>query len=103
MNASLCSATMLSWNRNTRAQTLRQGKGSAQKYSSHNKWETNMDAQVKKAADLDVLVVGAGFSGLYILHELVKRNYKVHLFDDGERSEERRVGKECRSRWSPDH
>lgn len=43
-----------------------------------------MDAQVKKAADLDVLVVGAGFSGLYILHELVKRNYKVHLFDDGE-------------------
>ena len=22
---------------------------------------------------------------------------------DGKRSEERRVGKECRSRWSPDH
>ena len=22
---------------------------------------------------------------------------------DGQRSEERRVGKECRSRWSPDH
>ena len=25
------------------------------------------------------------------------------LADGGERSEERRVGKECRSRWSPDH
>src|SRR5215216_913437 len=25
------------------------------------------------------------------------------LFDGGERSEERRVGKECRSRWSPYH
>src|SRR5207249_8524120 len=24
-------------------------------------------------------------------------------FSDPERSEERRVGKECRSRWSPDH
>ena len=26
---------------------------------------------------------------------------RVHI--DGERSEERRVGKECRSRWSPYH
>ena len=25
------------------------------------------------------------------------------LYIDGERSEERRVGKECRSRWSPYH
>jgi cation diffusion facilitator CzcD-associated flavoprotein CzcO len=43
-----------------------------------------MDGRVNKAADLDVIVVGAGFSGLHILHELVKRNYRVHLFDDGE-------------------
>src|SRR5688572_33087810 len=27
----------------------------------------------------------------------------VHLADLPPRSEERRVGKECRSRWSPDH
>ena len=26
-----------------------------------------------------------------------------HEFSGGQRSEERRVGKECRSRWSPDH
>ena len=53
-----------------------------------------------------VLVTGAGG---FIGHHLVKR-----LKDEGcwvrgvdlkrpERSEERRVGKECRSRWSPYH
>ena len=43
-----------------------------------------MDAKVNNDTDLDVIVVGAGFSGLHILHELVKRNYRVHLFDDGD-------------------
>ena len=28
---------------------------------------------------------------------------KVHIHDNHSRSEERRVGKECRSRWSPYH
>ena len=28
---------------------------------------------------------------------------RVSVDDDSDRSEERRVGKECRSRWSPDH
>ena len=27
----------------------------------------------------------------------------IHAYMDGMRSEERRVGKECRSRWSPYH
>src|SRR5436853_2249160 len=27
----------------------------------------------------------------------------AQMTDDGERSEERRVGKECRSRWGPEH
>ena len=27
----------------------------------------------------------------------------IHFLDSGNRSEERRVGKECRSRWSPYH
>ena len=32
------------------------------------------------------------------------RNGKHYiLYDEVQRSEERRVGKECRSRWSPDH
>src|SRR5690242_21187560 len=34
----------------------------------------------------------------------VARGFRVgHGFQGGERSEERRVGKECRSRWSPYH
>ena len=28
---------------------------------------------------------------------------KIVDFEEGKRSEERRVGKECRSRWSPYH
>src|SRR5580698_1656071 len=38
--------------------------------------------------------------------ELRLRNRAVQVVDAGStngRSEERRVGKECRSRWSPDH
>ena len=35
---------------------------------------------------------------------LEKDGFKVQTYIDGEsRSEERRVGKECRSRWSPYH
>ena len=30
-------------------------------------------------------------------------NYSASFYDDPARSEERRVGKECRSRWSPYH
>ena len=39
----------------------------------------------------DYLVVGAGLYGSVFAHEAATR------------SEERRVGKECRSRWSPYH
>ena len=33
----------------------------------------------------------------------VSKRTLYELFGDKERSEERRVGKECRSRWSPYH
>ena len=33
--------------------------------------------------DLDVLVVGAGFSGAYCLHEMRKAGYKTVLYDAG--------------------
>ena len=32
-----------------------------------------------------------------------RRGYNIDSLTVGERSEERRVGKECRSRWSPYH
>src|SRR2546430_17270680 len=41
-------------------------------------------ARAPVVEDTDVLIIGGGFAGLL-------------------RSEERRVGKECRSRWSPYH
>ena len=49
---------------------------------------------------LDAVIIGAGFGGLYALHCLRELGLSVRVFD---RSEERRVGKECRSRWSPYH
>ena len=38
-----------------------------------------------------------------VLYAEAKGQVKVKLLDFGLRSEERRVGKECRSRWSPYH
>ena len=32
-----------------------------------------------------------------------RKNKHLSPFERGQRSEERRVGKECRSRWSPYH
>ena len=34
------------------------------------------------------------------LRDFIQKNFTPY---DGDRSEERRVGKECRSRWSPYH
>ena len=35
--------------------------------------------------------------------KLIVKGIRFSLEQDGMRSEERRVGKECRSRWSPYH
>ena len=35
--------------------------------------------------------------------KVLPEKYRFLLFDEKKRSEERRVGKECRSRWSPYH
>ena len=43
-----------------------------------------------------VLIGASGFVGSALLNEALNRGFEV-------RSEERRVGKECRSRWSPYH
>ena len=58
---------------------------------------------------------GTGFIGSHTTVELQQAGYNVVIVDDlsnskievldgiEKRSEERRVGKECRSRWSPYH
>ena len=40
-------------------------------------------------------------NNIMTLEELTQKMY--NLIEDNVRSEERRVGKECRSRWSPYH
>ena len=50
----------------------------------------------------DHLFITNSFEGVYRDIDILKKEYKkVVMF--GVRSEERRVGKECRSRWSPYH
>ena len=69
----------------------------------------------------DVIIIGAGPGGIFAAYELMQKapQLKVAVFESGNplekrkcpidgkkvksRSEERRVGKECRSRWSPYH
>ena len=57
---------------------------------------------------------GGGFIGSHLVRRLKQEGYFVRAVDlklpefsasaaDELRSEERRVGKECRSRWSPYH
>ena len=52
------------------------------------------------------IVIGNDHAGTHykeaIIAFLKKENYEV-INVGAERSEERRVGKECRSRWSPYH
>ena len=58
-----------------------------------------------------VVIVGGGAAGVSVANNLRKRNalLEIALIEPSEkhyyqpRSEERRVGKECRSRWSPYH
>src|SRR5260370_36128950 len=47
-------------------------------------------------------LLGRRSGGLRLLREL-RESGRIEDREIGERSEERRVGKECRSRWSPYH
>ena len=45
-----------------------------------------------------------GFISFFCLSSVFSQGFfKLHWNDEFNRSEERRVGKECRSRWSPYH
>ena len=63
---------------------------------------------MEKLQNSRVAVFGIGGVGGYTVEALARSGIgKLDLIDDDKvcltRSEERRVGKECRSRWSPYH
>ena len=65
-------------------------------------------AELAKAADIMIIVGGLHSSNTHKLKAICDEYCKCWLVEDAEglracRSEERRVGKECRSRWSPYH
>ena len=78
--------------------------------------ENNKDisATIRRAERFQVILIGegiivGGIAGLVVLlYRILLENAGRWLqmilnFIEGRRSEERRVGKECRSRWSPYH
>src|SRR5258708_26729526 len=66
---------------------------------------------ISESVDLSYIIVSSEFEALLLEAHLIskyKPKYNIALKDDKSplyigRSEERRVGKECRSRWSPYH
>ena len=57
--------------------------------------------------DCEIAVIGGGFTGMTAALTLAESGHDVVLLEasviGSGGSEERRVGKECRSRWSPYH
>src|SRR5258708_25804299 len=57
-----------------------------------------------KQREVDERIVLDDVQVLSVLEKMIKqRKESLEQFKAGNRSEERRVGKECRSRWSPYH
>ena len=69
-------------------------------------YDDDRDKVIKRAREkLDAIIVSG--IGLESNHDVIKLSDKhasfIYLSLGRSRSEERRVGKECRSRWSPYH
>src|SRR4030042_2639701 len=70
-------------------------------YFRHGKASTFLQSAIELLAGIPSVIYG--FWGLFLLVTLVRAlEMKLGIAPQG-RSEERRVGKECRSRWSPYH
>src|SRR3989442_15860700 len=81
-------------------------------YFLESRWaDAKTGSLVREIADLETIVVDNEREALALENNLIKQyrpKFNILLRDDKtypyiKRSEERRVGKECRSRWSPYH
>ena len=64
-------------------------------------WDNTLNWNPPFAKWFEGGLINASYNALDV-HQKEKSD-KTAIFWEGERSEERRVGKECRSRWSPYH
>ena len=79
-------------------------------FSLYDETDTYTDAFIENYAKINLIpqvqrVQGKELPALSATEEFTEKllNNLSALIDDAARSEERRVGKECRSRWSPYH
>src|SRR5439155_19101181 len=68
----------------------------------HTRWPRDWSSDVCSSDLPDLLVTWAWYGAMIWLGSLLRQKQNVGRVA-GARSEERRVGKECRSRWSPYH
>src|SRR2546423_9686164 len=61
------------------------------------------NALIKGNINVNAVIVRGKVTGNVTARENIDIKAKTERFGDIKRSEERRVGKECRSRWSPYH
>ena len=76
--------------------------------NNYSSYATNYTERIKKSDSKAATEVKTGTSanskdGVQEYYEKLCKKFPEITFNTGSRSEERRVGKECRSRWSPYH
>src|SRR2546426_4262674 len=96
------------WDYNGGASELRMGKALRDGYRDKAFLMTKIDGLNKETAaqqiDESLRRLQTDRIDLMQFHEVIRMTDPERVFGpDGARSEERRVGKECRSRWSPYH
>ena len=79
-------------------------KDGAKTYSLRGEVEALIDRITAKEYDSVCMIgIGGTWAEWYPVVEVAKKYTDLPIYLENARSEERRVGKECRSRWSPYH
>src|SRR2546430_6692889 len=65
--------------------------------------DVTLDSRAVSPGALFLACKGRAHHGLAFAEQAIAGGARAVLYESNDRSEERRVGKECRSRWSPYH